>query len=127
VGGFDDPFSPALPSYNDDHERYNLVPFIDLGDTSITVDTINASQNDNIFLALFYVAGLAGINEPPPSDIVISPTNLPSGVVGENYTFCCLEASGGVPDYEWDFIDKYPSEALSTHPDYKPSIYYRSL
>lgn len=70
VGGFDDPYSPANPTYDQDHERYNLVPFITAGDTSITVDTINPSNDDNIFLAMFHVSGRAGVNEPPPP-----PTN----------------------------------------------------
>ncbi|MBI1364671.1 MAG: PEP-CTERM sorting domain-containing protein [Alphaproteobacteria bacterium] len=69
VGSFDDPFSPTNPSYDDDHEKYDLTPFITLGDTSITVDTINASQDDNIFFAGFYVSGIAGINEPPPPPV----------------------------------------------------------
>jgi hypothetical protein len=73
VGGFDDPFSALLPSYADDHERYNLVPFITDGDTTITVDTFNGSQNDNIFLALFHVFGRAGINEPPPDENGVIP------------------------------------------------------
>jgi hypothetical protein len=66
VGGYDDPFSPYLPSYTEDHERYNLKDYIAVGDTMITVDTANASRDDNIFLAGFYVLGKAGINEPPP-------------------------------------------------------------
>jgi hypothetical protein len=66
VGGFDDPFSPFLPSYANDHERYNLVPQIANGSTSITVVTSNASRDDNIFLAAFYVSGIAGVNAPPP-------------------------------------------------------------
>ena len=66
VGGYDDPFSPANPSYADDHERYNLIPFITAGDTSISVFTQNPSTDDNIFMATFYVSGLAAINEPPP-------------------------------------------------------------
>ena len=67
VGGFNDPFAPLLPSYADDHERYDVRPFITVGDTSITVETSNTSQNDNIFLATFHVAGMAGINAPPPA------------------------------------------------------------
>lgn len=74
VGGFDDPFSPFMPSYSDDHERYNLVPYITLGDTSISVLTDNPSNDDNIFLEVFYVFGRAGINEPPP------PPPPPDGV-----------------------------------------------
>ncbi len=66
MGGFDDPFSPDNPSYEDDHERYDLSGYVSNGDTTIKVDTQNASADDNIFLALFYVSGEAGINEPPP-------------------------------------------------------------
>lgn len=77
VGGFNDPFSPFLPSYADDHERYNLVPQINQGDTSIVVNTANASQDDNIFLAVFDVFGQAGINEPPPpTSAVPEPATL---------------------------------------------------
>jgi len=66
VGGDNDAFSPNLPAYQDDHERYNLVPYVHTGDTSISVVTSNPSFDDNIFLAAFYVAGHAGFNEPPP-------------------------------------------------------------
>ncbi|MDZ4138538.1 MAG: VPLPA-CTERM sorting domain-containing protein [Erythrobacter sp.] len=67
VGSFDDPFAPLNPTYATDSERYNLASFITAGDTSIKVDTFNASQDDNIFLAAFYVSGEAGFNQPPPS------------------------------------------------------------
>lgn len=66
VGGFDDPFSPFLPSRDEDHERYNLVPYISVGDTSIVVNTANASEDDNIFLTTFYVSGEATIEDPIP-------------------------------------------------------------
>jgi len=66
VGGYDDPYSPLLPSYDADHERYNLVPHIANGSTTINVETLNPSSDDNIFLALFHVTGDAGVNEPPP-------------------------------------------------------------
>ena len=66
VGGFDDPYSSLLPSYENDHEKYNLLGQINNGDTSITVNTSNASQDDNIFLAGFFVRGEAGVNAPPP-------------------------------------------------------------
>jgi hypothetical protein len=67
VGGIGDPFTVASPGspatdYSTDHEAYNLIPFITNGDTSITVDTFNASQDDNIFLAVFDVTGQATIN-----------------------------------------------------------------
>jgi hypothetical protein len=72
VGGFDDPFSALLPTYADDHERYNLVPFIDDGDTQITIDTFNTSADDNIFLAAFYVLGEARvITVPEPGSLAL--------------------------------------------------------
>lgn len=66
MGGDDDPFSALLPAYDDDHERYNLVPDITAGDMSIVVDTFNPTNDDNIFLAVFSVSGRGGVNEPPP-------------------------------------------------------------
>lgn len=65
MGGDDDAFSPLLPTYTQDTERYNLVPFINNGDTSISINTLNPSRDDNIFLAVFHVAGVAGFNEQP--------------------------------------------------------------
>jgi hypothetical protein len=76
VGGFNDPFSPFLPAYGDDHERYNLVPYVTAGDTSIDILTRNPDATDNIFLAGFYVSGIAGINEPPPTGSVPEPATL---------------------------------------------------
>lgn len=76
VGGYDDPFSTLLPDYADDHERYNLVPYIADGDTSIKFDTINASHDDNIFLAVVKVTGEAGINKPPVTNDVPEPGSL---------------------------------------------------
>jgi hypothetical protein len=65
VGGDDDAFSTLLPAYGDDHERYDLTPYINVGDTSIKVDTINPSGDDNIFLAAFRVSGNAVVNAVP--------------------------------------------------------------
>ncbi len=76
VGGFDDAFSTLLPGYGDDSERYNLVDYVTDGDTSIQVDTANASRDDNIFLAAFYVSGEAGFNEPPPGAIPLPASAL---------------------------------------------------
>jgi hypothetical protein len=69
VGGYDDPFTPSNPTYQQDHERYNLVPYITDGDTSININTNNPSNNDNIFLAGFYVSGVASFNEKPPTGV----------------------------------------------------------
>ena len=65
VGGNDDPFSGHLPSYDNDKERYNLVPYIGQGDTTIKVNTSNPSLDDNIFLAAFIInEGLVTVPEP---------------------------------------------------------------
>ena len=79
VGGDDDPFSPANPSYAADHERYNLVPFVNLGNTSISVSTFNQSRDDNIFLAVFHVTGEANIctaNCPVPEPMSLALVGL---------------------------------------------------
>lgn len=82
VGGDNDPFSTLLPAYADDHERYNLVPYITLGDTTINVRTNNPSTNDNIFLAVFKVTGegfVASCNPdcpPPPTSSAPEPGTL---------------------------------------------------
>ena len=57
VGGFDDPYSAHLPDYANDHERYNLASYLAVGDTSATVRTLNPSNDDNIFMATFYLSG----------------------------------------------------------------------
>ncbi len=82
VGGFDDAFSPSNPSYEEDTERYDLSSFVSQGDTSIVIDTFNASRDDNIFLALFNITGRAGVNAPPPPPTTPGPTDpvpLPAG------------------------------------------------
>lgn len=78
VGGFNDPFSTLLPSYGDDRERYNLVPYITNGDTSITVRTNNPSNDDNIFLAVFQVTGEAQVTSgiPEPSTYALFGSGL---------------------------------------------------
>ena len=65
MGGDSDPFSPLLPITADDHERYNLAGQIALGGTSIQVDTLNPSHDDNIFLAVFKLSGQATVCTGP--------------------------------------------------------------
>ena len=76
VGSFDDPFSPLMPGYAEDTERYSLIDYLSTGDTSITIETTNATNNDNIFLAVFHVSGEAGVNEPPPGVSIPVPATL---------------------------------------------------
>ena len=72
VGGFNDPFSPLLPPDKaGDHERYNLAPFINVGDTSIVIRTLNPSNDDNIFLAVFHTSGEGRIVTPEPGSLAL--------------------------------------------------------
>ncbi len=90
VGGLDD--SDANPSdpYADgnsgpryDDELYDLLPFVNNGDTSTTVSTLNPSGDDNIFFAAFFLgdttASVSGGGGHAPTDI-----SLPNGDVIEN-------------------------------------------
>ncbi len=65
VGSFDDPLSPLNPTYANDRERYDLSSFIASGDTSIIIETLNPSNDDNIFLATFLVSGEAVVSTNP--------------------------------------------------------------
>ncbi len=64
VGGNDDPFSPLLPTYAQDHERYDIAPYVPVGSSQIVVRTNNPTNDDNIFLAAFVVSGQAVVNPP---------------------------------------------------------------
>lgn len=84
VGGNDDPYSPQNPSYADDHERYNIAPYITPGDSTIRVTTNNPSRDDNIFLATMVVSGngkaTAVSAVPEPSSWVLMMVGL--GAIG---------------------------------------------
>lgn len=58
--------TPGLPQndYNADHEAYNLASFINVGDTSININTVNSSLDDNIFLQVYDVSGVADVTTP---------------------------------------------------------------
>ena len=56
VGGLGDPASNN-GSYADDHELYNLAPFLATGNTSFSIFTQNPTNDDNIFFASLYLTG----------------------------------------------------------------------
>jgi hypothetical protein len=78
---FSNPFTPiGDTNVATDHELYNISSLISstYGNT-ISLTTFNTSNDDNIFTEAFYVNGLAGFNEPPPSTgptVVPEPTTL---------------------------------------------------
>lgn len=69
VGNINGPYTGGTPgfpqnNYSADHEAYDLSPFINNGDTSIAINTANASLNDNIFLIVFNVSGEGNVVTP---------------------------------------------------------------
>jgi hypothetical protein len=93
VGGIgDDPANPADPfatNPNDplaDDELYTLTSFLSPGDTSIFIQTLNPSNDDNIFFAGFNITAVGSVVPGPPDP---NPIPLPaplamlaSGVLG---------------------------------------------
>lgn len=94
VGGNDDPFSTFNPSYADDHERYNLTPYIAPGSTSLTFRTANASLDDNIFFAGLLISGNAtvtsGVPEPTTWAMMIAGFGMIGGAVRRRRTSAAL-------------------------------------
>jgi len=67
------------PRYDD--ELYSLIPFITNTTTSITVNTLNPSNDDNIFLSYFQISGVAIIGE----GILLTQTTA-TGPTGVSHT-----------------------------------------
>lgn len=73
-GNPDDPLAAASGDPRIDDELYNLAlgnsadatPFLLDGITVIDIDTINPSNNDNIFFLGLNITAEAGVNQPPP-------------------------------------------------------------
>lgn len=82
VGGFDDALVSAPPATKaDDTERYDLTGFLNTGDTQIVVDTLNPSNDDNIFLATFYLGGEATVINPEDPETPVIPLPLPAALL----------------------------------------------
>jgi hypothetical protein len=71
---------PAAPRCDD--ELYNLLPFVNNGDTSINVDTLNPSNDDNIFFGAFQLNSTAAV---VGEGAVLSPVSA-TNPVGSNHT-----------------------------------------
>ena len=69
------PFAPptAVPSVPDD-ELYDLRPFVAVGDTSMTIFTLNPSNDDNIFLANLFLRNVQVVPpDPVPTTLTLDP------------------------------------------------------
>ena len=53
-----------------------LEPFLTVGLTTITIDTDNPSNDDNIFFAGINITAVAGVNQPPPTAGVPEPMSV---------------------------------------------------
>ena len=69
-----DPFAPPTHSRSDD-EAYDLEPFLEDGDTSVEINTINPSLDDNILFASVFLGTTRSI---PTIDVDISLYNNPT-------------------------------------------------
>jgi len=66
IGGLGDDPSNNVANYDDDDELYDLRPFLALGDTSFTIFTSNATNDDNIFFMGLYLTGQIRDVNPTP-------------------------------------------------------------
>lgn len=94
VGGLDDNPANPNPNANDsggprtDDELYDLgqgnvvdpTPFLSNGLLSYKFDTLNPSNDDNIFFMGVNITARAGINEPPPPPVVPETSTVVSGL-----------------------------------------------
>lgn len=89
VGGLGDlntnPADPYAEAYDDprqDDELYNILPFVEDGDTTVTVFTQNPSDDDNIFFAYFDLKSTVAV---VGEGIVLSPSSETANV-GDSHT-----------------------------------------
>lgn len=74
VGGLGDNPANNTATYEEDDELYDLRPFLATGDTGFSINTFNATNDDNIFFAhLYTTAKIDNVNDNP-----INRTPLPA-------------------------------------------------
>ncbi|WP_245894279.1 PEP-CTERM sorting domain-containing protein [Chamaesiphon polymorphus] len=93
IGGLGDstgnPTSPNSISALDD-ELYSLNSLLAAGNTQIKIDTLNPSNDDNIFFAGINITARAGVNAPPPppsTTAVPEPFTIVGTLIGAGTAF----------------------------------------
>lgn len=81
-----------------DDELYDLRPFVDVGDRSIQVDTVNPSADDNLFLATLVLS-------PSASTGIGEPGSDPRGITSFDETYGPLDGKA------WNGVKVYLSSA----------------
>jgi hypothetical protein len=84
------PLAPAVTPSNPDDELYDLRPFVNIGDTSMTIFTINPSNDDNIFLANVF---LPNVRVVPPTPVATTLELRPKTAVNPVDTRHCVTAT----------------------------------
>ena len=72
VGDDADPFSAIVPLVGGDHEKYDIKSLLNVGDTQIAIRTLNPSDDDNIFLAVFAISGEGQVTTATPEPVSIA-------------------------------------------------------
>ena len=111
-----------------DDELYNLIPFVKNGDTSITVDTLNPSNDDNIFFAGFFLGSTTAI---VGEGILLSPSEATNPLDTEHTVTATVQDVEGKPvagvEVTFEIIDG-PNKGLTgkatTDQDGKASFTY---
>ena len=76
VGGLGD-IAAINQSYANDGELYDLRSFLEEGDDSLSIFSVNATNDDNIFFASLYITAEIGSVTPEPINSVPVPAALP--------------------------------------------------
>ena len=101
VGGLDDstanPADPYQTAYSSpflDDELYNILPFVNNSDNSITVFTQNPSNDDNIFFAYFHLKSVVAV---VGEGIVLSPVSATNDVGTSHTVTATVQDNTGNP------------------------------
>jgi PKD repeat protein len=82
------------PQYRYDDELYDLLPFVDDGDTNVEIDTVNPSGDDSIFFAALFMKSATGIIG---EGIILEPATATNEVGTEHTVTATVQNESGEP------------------------------